>query len=351
MPEGDTVHRNAAVLRRELRAARSAAGAARPRRRDGARRPHVERIEAVGKHLLVHIGERLDAARAPRHARPLAAPARARSRARRHDRHAGGGETAFICERAYTAELLRTALSEPPAARPPRPRPARRSARHRRSRAPRASCRHTPTARSAMCCSTSALPPASATSTRARCCSSAAYTRARACGLADREQLEALFATAVRLMRLNLLTRGAPQRAAAPRPQPSSQRLWVYMRNGKPCLDCGTRHRALHAGRHGRSTYFCPRCQPVPDGAGQAGRDGRRLRQPCVRGTAASLQVTIEEVADDGDAQLGRRARGRRRRTAPAPSAPTAGSTAAVARVSQGCSSSSRAVQHQLRAP
>ena len=44
--------------------------------------------------------------------------------------------------------------------------------------------------------------------------------------------------------------------------------LWVYSRGGKPCRRCGERIAALRQGPHARGTWFCPRCQP----AGTQGR-------------------------------------------------------------------------------
>src|SRR4026207_273868 len=39
------------------------------------------------------------------------------------------------------------------------------------------------------------------------------------------------------------------------------ERFWrVYEREGEPCVNCGTKIRRVFHG--GRSTYFCPRCQP-----------------------------------------------------------------------------------------
>lgn len=40
-------------------------------------------------------------------------------------------------------------------------------------------------------------------------------------------------------------------------------RLWVYGRSGKPCYECGTRVRMRRQGDEGRSTYYCPSCQGV----------------------------------------------------------------------------------------
>lgn len=42
----------------------------------------------------------------------------------------------------------------------------------------------------------------------------------------------------------------------------SRERLWVYGRSGSPCLVCGTIVKMRRQGAEGRSTYFCPYCQP-----------------------------------------------------------------------------------------
>ncbi len=39
------------------------------------------------------------------------------------------------------------------------------------------------------------------------------------------------------------------------------ERLWVYNRQGKPCRRCGARIEMRRQGDLNRSTYFCPRCQ------------------------------------------------------------------------------------------
>lgn len=73
--------------------------------------------------------------------------------------------------------------------------------------------------------------------------------------------VRAIYEKAAALMRLNLLTRRRTSVPLRRRPQPSSQRFWVYMRAGKPCMDCGTIIERFLQGDMGRSTYFCPRCQ------------------------------------------------------------------------------------------
>ncbi len=46
------------------------------------------------------------------------------------------------------------------------------------------------------------------------------------------------------------------------RPGTYQRRHRVYQREGKPCARCGTRIRRVIV--TGRSSYFCPRCQPAP---------------------------------------------------------------------------------------
>lgn len=43
--------------------------------------------------------------------------------------------------------------------------------------------------------------------------------------------------------------------------------LWVYSRNSEPCRRCGERIRRRIQGPDARVTFWCPRCQPMPDGA------------------------------------------------------------------------------------
>lgn len=40
-------------------------------------------------------------------------------------------------------------------------------------------------------------------------------------------------------------------------------RLWVYGRGGQPCLRCDGQIRSQAMGRNMRSTYWCPQCQPA----------------------------------------------------------------------------------------
>jgi endonuclease VIII len=73
-----------------------------------------------------------------------------------------------------------------------------------------------------------------------------------------------VYEKAAAMMRLNLLVRGKKPVPIRRRETPTLQRLWVYMRQGKPCFDCGTPVERFLQGDMGRSTYFCPTCQRMP---------------------------------------------------------------------------------------
>ncbi|MZE77834.1 Fpg/Nei family DNA glycosylase [Streptomyces xinghaiensis] len=71
-----------------------------------------------------------------------------------------------------------------------------------------------------------------------------------------------LIALAAKLLDLNK-ARASRVTTADPR---RDRQLWVYGREGKPCLRCGTPVRTAGQGESGRErdTYWCPRCQPGP---------------------------------------------------------------------------------------
>jgi endonuclease-8 len=46
-----------------------------------------------------------------------------------------------------------------------------------------------------------------------------------------------------------------------------TESLWVYGRNGEPCRKCGARIRRRIQGFDARVTFWCPECQPMPDGS------------------------------------------------------------------------------------
>lgn len=76
----------------------------------------------------------------------------------------------------------------------------------------------------------------------------------------DDDELRGLLRRASTLLRTNVAS-GGPRTT---RPTLRGPRLWVYERGGRPCLRCGTTiTRFLQGPAPGRSTYFCPRCQPA----------------------------------------------------------------------------------------
>lgn len=94
------------------------------------------------------------------------------------------------------------------------------------------------------------------------------YPWTRVHALSD-DALASLFERARTLMLPNV---GPGRRATiglhrgARRP-PGQPRLWVYRREGQPCLRCRALVRRSIEGRQARSTYWCPRCQPDPAAA------------------------------------------------------------------------------------
>jgi endonuclease VIII len=296
MPEGDTVHRIARVLVGELQG-RSLTKLFLRDRGDvtelAGRTVHA--VEARGKHLLVHIEggwtlrvhlgmkgrwvRRHVRERLPRDVTALLV----------------AGETAFVCERAYTAELVRTsALRTHPRlgrlgpdllAEPPDIEEA-----VRRARLPACADREIGDLLLDQRVA-AGIGNVYKSEVLFEC---RVHPRTRVGSLSD-VQLRALFGKAAQLMRLNLLTR---RRTAVPlkrRPAASSQRLWVYMRNGKPCLDCGTRIERFMQGDMARSTYFCPECQAAGAVDGRTTVEGR---------TTVDGRTTAngrEEVGEGGD--------------------------------------------------
>lgn len=71
-------------------------------------------------------------------------------------------------------------------------------------------------------------------------------------------QLLALYRRAAELLRANL----GPGPRVIRRQAEAGGPLWVYGRKGMPCLRCGTPIVQARLGRHLRSTYWCPACQP-----------------------------------------------------------------------------------------
>jgi endonuclease-8 len=86
-----------------------------------------------------------------------------------------------------------------------------------------------------------------------------------------REQLQTIVDVATRFMRANVgaaatggIVTYAGMRRTTGRGDPSA-RLWVYGRGGQPCRRCGTPISRQKQGPYARSTYWCARCQSVPE--------------------------------------------------------------------------------------
>jgi endonuclease VIII len=67
-----------------------------------------------------------------------------------------------------------------------------------------------------------------------------------------------------------LLKRNIANGPRTTRPTLGGSRKWVYERGNKPCFRCGTAIvRFMQGPEGGRSTYYCPRCQPPVAAAAQ----------------------------------------------------------------------------------
>jgi endonuclease-8 len=90
----------------------------------------------------------------------------------------------------------------------------------------------------------------------------------------DAEKVAALITAARRLMKANVLedsgdaitTYGGRKRRTTHESDPSAS-LWVYGRKGEPCRQCDERIRRRIQGPDARVTFWCQRCQPMPDGS------------------------------------------------------------------------------------
>ena len=264
MPEGDTIHRIARVLGSELPGRRLDLVALSDRGELAELTGRTVRtVRALGKHLIieiegdwslrVHLGmngrwRRLHAReRRPRGATVVLVT----------------GEAAYVCERAYRAEAVRTsALARHPRLARLGPdllaEPAPVAEAVARARLPGHAGREIGDVGLDQRVS-AGIGNVYKSEVLFEC---RIHPRTRVAALTE-EQLTMVYGTAARLMRLNLLTRRRTSVPLRRRATPSSQRFWVYMRAGKKCLDCGTRIERFLQGDMGRSTYFCPGCQPL----------------------------------------------------------------------------------------
>jgi endonuclease-8 len=88
------------------------------------------------------------------------------------------------------------------------------------------------------------------------------------------EQVQAAIAAAQKLLAANVLensgdtivTYGGRTRRTTHESDPTAS-LWVYGRNGEPCRRCGEPIRLRKQGPDARVTFWCQRCQPMPDGS------------------------------------------------------------------------------------
>jgi endonuclease-8 len=87
------------------------------------------------------------------------------------------------------------------------------------------------------------------------------------------EQVDGVIAAARELLAANVLedsgdaivTYGGRKRRTTHESDPSAS-LWVYDRKGEPCRRCGELICKRMQGPEARVTFWCPRCQPMPDG-------------------------------------------------------------------------------------
>lgn len=96
------------------------------------------------------------------------------------------------------------------------------------------------------------------------------------CRVADLvpEQVEALLRNARRLLAENvtdesgnnIVTYRGRRRRTTHAADPGAS-LWVYGRKGQLCRNCGTLIRSRLQGPGARMTFWCPQCQPMPDGS------------------------------------------------------------------------------------
>jgi endonuclease VIII len=262
MPEGDTIHRIVRALEKELPGRTLDRLELRDRgevRELAGRR--IAGVAALGKHLLVHfeggwslrthLG--MNGRWVRRHigeARPRGATATLVV-----------GEAVYTCERAYTAEMIRTSTirSHPKLARlgpdllaEPAPVP------EAVSRAWQAAYRDRQIGDVLLDQRVAAgIGNVYKSEVLFEC---RVHPRARV-GEVGEALLARLFERASLQMRANLRTRRRTTVPLARRPRPASERLWVYGREGKPCLECGTTVQRFLQGDMGRSTYWCPSCQ------------------------------------------------------------------------------------------
>ncbi|MEM6799704.1 MAG: DNA-formamidopyrimidine glycosylase family protein [Planctomycetota bacterium] len=99
-----------------------------------------------------------------------------------------------------------------------------------------------------------------------------------AVGMFDDDRLLAYLRQTHALMRRN---RGGGMRTTR---HSGGPRLWVYGRSGEACLVCGEVIQMRRQGDQGRSTYWCPLCQPALSAVPRSVSDANIKRKPPIKG-------------------------------------------------------------------
>ena len=261
MPEGDTVHKVAAVLADLLEGRELTAGELRDHPGVPLAGRRVERVEAVGKHLLVRMNERLELrshlgmtgswhryAPGERWKRP----------ARQASIVLATDDDVVVCFNAKEVECLRAGGIRaqdlrrglgPDLAAADEPRLSEildRARRRAGADAPlidvlldqRIACGIGNVYKSELLFLERLHPE-------------------RTLGATDDGTLESIYGRARRLLRDNL----GPGVRITRRRSDGRGGLWVYRRAGRPCLECGAPVETARLGFGRRSTYWCPACQ------------------------------------------------------------------------------------------
>ena len=87
-------------------------------------------------------------------------------------------------------------------------------------------------------------------------------------------QIQSLVAASQKLLRANVLVDSpdtlvtyAGTRRHTTHASDPTESVWVYGRHGEPCRRCAEPIRRRIQGPDARVTFWCPRCQPMPDGS------------------------------------------------------------------------------------
>lgn len=255
MAEGDTILRVARRIERAIGGERVTVGSSHPRGRaagverfDGRR---LERVEARGKHLLLHFGDLVlhshlgmsGSWRVYRRGAPWGKPASGAWVALRSERNEAvqfGGPTLRLISSSQARHDPRLASLGPDIlATEFEPVAAVRSLRRR------------PDRELGDALLDQGLIAGIGNIFKSEACFAAGVSPWRTVEEVSDEELEEVVTAANRLMRKSV-ERDRPERA-------------VYRRAGRPCPRCGTPIAAMAQGDASRRTYWCPRCQPPGD--------------------------------------------------------------------------------------